>query len=128
MINSTMQSAVRQVYYCQASRRLDKNTEVASLCVLGNLSCLVLHLAGKKQPVPEWTPKRAAGLVTKERLVAKLSTDVLGLVDLAIRALMDDLWWARTGPQNPVRHDPWLDEIVRVLDGHLVSNFIAFSS
>jgi hypothetical protein len=29
--------------------------------VLRNLSCLVLHLVGqKKQPVPEWTPKRAA--------------------------------------------------------------------
>ena len=63
----------------------------------------------QKQPVPEWIPKRAADLVTKERLVAKLSSDVLGLVDFAIRALMDDLWWALT-PAGSVRHHPWLGQ------------------
>src|SRR5580698_4666130 len=67
-------------------------------------------------------------LVTKEGLVAKLTSDVLGLVDLAIRALMEDLWRALTRPQNPVRHHPWLYEVVRVLDGHLVNNFVALPS
>src|ERR1700722_13646128 len=41
---------------------------------------------------------------------------------------MDDLWWARTRPQNPVRHHPWLDKVVRILDGHLVNNFITLPS
>ncbi len=34
------------------------------------------HRRTKKQPVPEWTPKRAAGLVTKERLVSKLGGEL----------------------------------------------------
>ena len=66
--------AVEKVAVADAIR---KNFGVLS--VLGNLACLVPLLAGtRKQPVPAWTPKRAAGLVTKERLVSFLTADVLG--------------------------------------------------
>jgi hypothetical protein len=56
-----------------------------------NLSCLVLLLAGKKkQPVPEWAPKRAAGLITQERLVSKLSADAACFVHFAIGAFRNN--------------------------------------
>lgn len=59
------------------------------------LSCIS---PDKKQPVPEWTPKRAASLVTKERLVSKLSGDAACFVHFAIGALMDYLWRAGAYP------------------------------
>ena len=31
-------------------------------------------------------------------------------------------------PQNSVGHHPWLDEVVGILDGHLVKNLIALPS
>src|SRR5215467_10293945 len=74
----------------------------------------------KKKPVPERTPKRAVVLVTRERLVSKLSGDTAGFVHFAKRALMLYCWRAIAHAQNFVRHHPWLDEVVRVLDGHLV--------
>jgi hypothetical protein len=65
--------------------------EADSLEQVTALSCIS---PDKKQPVPEWMPKRAAGLVTKERLVSFLTGDVLGLVHFATGALMDDSWFA----------------------------------
>ena len=44
----------------------------------------------KKAPVPEWTPKRAASLVTKERLVSKLSAEFACFVHFAIGAFRDN--------------------------------------
>jgi hypothetical protein len=47
---------------------------------------------------PGVAPKRAGGLVTKERLVSKLSAEFACFVHFAIGALMDDLWCALTRP------------------------------
>src|SRR5579864_6240284 len=74
--------------------------------------------------------RKACGSSTKfwpklERSVAKLSAEFAGFVHFAIRTLMLDCRRALTRPQNFVRYYPRLDERVRVLDGHLVKNFVA---
>src|SRR5579863_644988 len=57
--------------------------------------------------------------------MSKLSTDVLGLVDFAIRALMDYLWRAGAQSENFVRHHPWFDQHIRIVNGHLEKNLVA---
>src|ERR1700736_659932 len=59
-------------------------------------------------------------------LVPELGGYVPLLVHLAKRALVDYLWRASAQPQNFVRHHPRLDQDIRVLNGHLVKNLIAF--
>ena len=59
------------------------------------------------------------------RLMPKLRGYVLRLVHFAKRALMLYCRLALTHPQNFVRHHPWLDEHVGILDGHLVKNLVA---
>src|SRR6516165_11528567 len=78
-----------------------------------------------KQPVPEGLRNGLGCLVTSERLVSKMGRDVACFVHLAIRAFMLYCRRAIAHAQNFVRHHPWLDEVFRVLDGHLVNNFIA---
>src|SRR5215472_3010670 len=55
----------------------------------------------------------------------KLRRDVPLFVHFAKRALMLYCWRTLARPQNFVRHHPWLDEHVGILDSHLVKNFIA---
>ena len=77
----------------------------------------------KKQPVPKWTPKRAAGLVTKERLVSKLSADFACFVHFAIGAFRNNSVAAL--PQDSRRHHPGLNERIRIFDRHVVVDFIS---
>src|SRR6266516_4188243 len=78
----------------------------------------------KKQPVPEWTPKRAAGLVTRERSVSKLSGEVALFVHFAIGAFRHNSV-ATSLPQDSRRHHPGLNERIRIFDRHVVSEFIS---
>src|SRR5215469_7437269 len=66
-------------------------------------------------------------ILTISPSVAKLGGYVLRLVHFAIRALMLDCGRARAKPQNSIRHHPWLDEHVGILDGHLINDFIALA-
>src|SRR4051812_6218956 len=59
------------------------------------------------------------------RLVSKLSRDVSLFVHFAKRALVDHLWRASACSKDSIRHHPRLDQVFRILDGHLIKNLIA---
>src|SRR5690348_10068238 len=75
-----------------------RRSEGSTLGTLPRRSPRTTPSPDKKQPVPGSPPKRAAGLVAKERSVSKLGAEFPRFVHFAIRALMLDCRRALTRP------------------------------
>src|SRR5579862_2958945 len=81
--------------------------------------------ANKKTARPEWTPKRAEDLLMEERLVSKLRAEFACFVHFAIGAFRNNSVAEAALPQDSRRHHPGLNERIRIVDRHVVVNFIS---
>src|SRR5690606_25539448 len=69
-----------------------------------------------------------AGKCAPTWLVPNLARDVVLFVDLAVRALADDVVLPPGQAQHASRHDPGLDEHLRVFDRHVVMELVTVAT